>query len=59
MWAPTGQGFAGMLARYQAIGCGAALLTRIQRGVLRLRFLWISVALGLAAAVCAQKEVPA
>jgi hypothetical protein len=48
-----------MLARYQAIGCGAALFTRIQRDVLRLRFLWISVALGLAAAICAQRAMPA
>jgi hypothetical protein len=59
MRAPTGQGFAGMLARYQALGCGAALLTSIHLDVMRFRFLWISVAIGLAAAVCAQREAPA
>ena len=56
MWALTGEGFAGMLARYQAIGCGAVLLTSIHLDVMRFRFLWISLALGLAAAVCARTE---
>lgn len=59
MWAPTGRGFAGMLARYQCIGCGAVLLTSIHLDVMRFRFLWVSLALGMAAAICAREGPPA
>jgi hypothetical protein len=58
MWASTAQGFAGILARYQALGCGATLLTSIHLDVMRFRFLWIALALGMAAAVCVREEVP-
>lgn len=56
MWTAPDQTFAGMLARYQALGCGAVLLTSVHLDVMRFRFLWISLALGLAAAVCARTE---
>jgi hypothetical protein len=59
MWVSTAQGFAGTLARYQALGCGATLLTSINLDVMRFRFLWIALALGIASAVCARQEAPA
>jgi hypothetical protein len=59
MWASTPQGFPGIRARYHAIGCGATLLTSINLDVMRFRFLWIALAPGIAAAVCARPEAPA
>lgn len=56
MWTVPGDAFAGMLARYQALGSGAALLTSVHLDIMRVRFLWISLALGLAAAACARTE---
>ena len=56
MRASSNHGFAGTLARYQALGCAATLLTSVHLDVMRFRFLWIAVALGLAAAVCARHE---
>jgi hypothetical protein len=56
MWTAPGQAFAGMLARYLALGCGAVLLTSVHLDIMRFRFLWISLAIGLAAAACARAE---
>jgi hypothetical protein len=56
MWTAPGQALAGLLARRQALGCGAVLLTSVHLDVMRFRFLWISLALGLAAAVCARTQ---
>ena len=56
MWTAPGEAFAGMLARYEALGCGAVLLTSVHLDIMRFRFLWISLGLGLAAAVCARAE---
>jgi hypothetical protein len=56
MWIAPGQAFPGQLARYQALGCGAVLLTSVHLDVMRFRFLWISLAVGLAATICARKE---
>jgi hypothetical protein len=54
-----GGGFAGTLTRYQRLGAGAALLTAAHLDIMRFRFLWIALALGIAAAVCAREEVRA
>jgi hypothetical protein len=51
-------GFAGALARYQALATVAVLLTTLHLDVMRFRFLWIAMALGIAAAVCAREEAP-
>ena len=52
-------GFAATLARYQALGCGAVLLTSVNLDVMRFRFLWVALALGISAAVRAREETPA
>jgi hypothetical protein len=52
---PTG-GFAGTLARYQTLGLGAVLLTSVNLDVMRFRFLWVALALGISAAICAREE---
>jgi hypothetical protein len=36
----------------------AVLLTTLHLDVMRFRFLWIAMALGIAAAVCAREEAP-
>jgi hypothetical protein len=59
MASPTGQSFAATLARHQALGFGAVLLTSVHLDVMRFRFLWIALALGIAAASCARREAPA
>ena len=59
MASPMGQSFAATLARYQALGFGAVLLTSVHLDVMRFRFLWIALALGIAAADCARREAPA
>ena len=56
MGGPGGQAFGPTLARYQALGFGAVLLTSINLDVMRFRFLWVSLALGIAAAMCARSE---
>jgi hypothetical protein len=53
---PPGQGFAATLGRYQTLGLGAVLLTSIHLDVMRFRFLWIALALGIAAGSCARRE---
>ena len=50
-------GFAATLARYQGLGVGAVLMTTLHLDVMRFRFLWIALALGIAAAICAREEV--
>jgi hypothetical protein len=55
----TSAGFAGTLARYQALAVGAVLLTALYLDVMRFRFLWIALGLGVAAAVCAREEARA
>lgn len=57
MWPGRDNGFAGALARYQALGIWAVLLTSLNLDVMRFRFLWIAVALGIAAAHCAREGV--
>jgi hypothetical protein len=57
MAAPTGQSFAATLARYHALALGGVLLTSIHLDVMRFRFLWIALAVGMAAANCARQEV--
>lgn len=59
MRAPAGGGFAADLARSQALGCGAALLASLHLDIMRFRFLWLFLALGIAAALCAREEAPA
>jgi hypothetical protein len=54
-----GGGFAGALTRYQALGVGAVLLTTVHVDVMRFRFLWVTLALGIGAAIGASEEVPA
>ena len=49
-------GFAGTLARHQALATVAVLMTSLHLDVMRFRFLWITLALGVAAAVCARQE---
>jgi len=53
----TDQGFSATVARYQALGLGAVLLTSIHLDVMRFRFLWIALAAGIAAASCAREEI--
>jgi hypothetical protein len=55
MWAPSGRGLAGDLARWQTLACGAVLVTSLHLDVMRFRFLWISLAVGLAAALVARQ----
>jgi hypothetical protein len=52
-------GFAGTLARYHVLGAVGVLLTSFHLDVMRFRFLWITLALGLAAAVAARQEATA
>jgi O-antigen ligase len=59
MRAGSAEGFAGTLARYQALATVGVLLTSLHLDVMRFRFLWISLALGIAAAICAREESPA
>ena len=54
-----GQSVAATLARYHTLGLGAVLLTSIHLDVMRFRFLWVSLALGMAAAICAREGTPA
>ena len=49
--------FAATLARYHALALGGVLLTSIHLDVMRFRFLWIALAVGMAAASCARQEV--
>ena len=49
-------GFAGTLAHHQALATVGVLLTALHLDVMRFRFLWITLALGIAAAVCARQE---
>ena len=49
-------GFSATLARYQGLGVGAVLMTTVHLDVMRFRFLWIALALGIAAAICAREE---
>jgi O-antigen ligase len=51
--------FAGTLARYQTLGTVAVLLSSLHLDVMRFRFLWIALVLGIAAAVCARQEAAA
>src|SRR5262249_42575026 len=53
----TEQGFAATLARSPALGSAAVLLTRFLLDVMRFRFLWIGLAVGIAAAGCAREEI--
>jgi hypothetical protein len=50
------ESFAGALARYQALATVGVLLTSLHLDVMRFRFLWITLALGIAAAVSARQE---
>lgn len=52
-------GFAAALARYQVLGVGAVLLTAVNLDIMRFRFLWVTLALGIAAALRAREEAPA
>ncbi len=49
-------GFAGTLARHQRLATVAVLMTSLHLDVMRFRFLWITMALGIAAAVSARQE---
>jgi hypothetical protein len=55
-WPGRDGGLAGALARHQALGLCALLLTTLHLDVMRFRFLWIALALGIAAARCAGEE---
>ena len=57
-WPGVATGFAGTLARYQTFSIGAVMLTALYLDVMRFRFLWIALALGIAAACCAREETP-
>jgi len=57
MWPGTDDRFAGALARHQTLGICGVLLTSLNLDVMRFRFLWIAVALGIAAAHCASEGV--
>jgi hypothetical protein len=59
MRAARAEGFAGTLARYQALATVGVLLASLYLDVMRFRFLWITLALGIAAAVCAREETSA
>jgi hypothetical protein len=56
-WPRGDGGFAGALARHQALGICAVLLTTVHLDVMRFRFVWIALALGIAAARCAGEEI--
>ena len=57
MEVPGGHGFAATLARYHALALGGVILTSIHLDVMRFRFLWIALAVGMAAAICARQEM--
>jgi hypothetical protein len=44
--------FAATLAHYQALGIVAVLFTTLYLDVMRFRFLWIALALGIGASCC-------
>jgi hypothetical protein len=51
-WSGANGGFAATLARYQALAIVAVLLTTLYLDVMRFRFLWIALALGIGASCC-------
>jgi hypothetical protein len=57
MWRARGPGFAGGVAGASALGGAAVLLGSVNTDLMRFRFLWIALAVGLAAAACAREEV--
>ena len=57
MAVPADGGFAATLARYHALALGGVLLTSVHLDVMRFRFLWIALAVGMAAATCARQEI--
>jgi hypothetical protein len=51
-WPRANARFAATLAHYQALGIVAVLFTTLYLDVMRFRFLWIALALGIGASCC-------
>ncbi|HZS33519.1 MAG TPA: hypothetical protein VFC42_09090 [Methylomirabilota bacterium] len=56
MWPGARPGFAAGLARGQTVASAGVLLASLHLDLMRFRFLWIALALGVAAARCAKEE---